>query len=551
MKTTFNNFSKMALTLLVVLFMACSKDESPEPPKKGIEVLPSPISTNEFETDEGEIGISISGRDIAKKGYVPYKAVISIESTSNIEDQVVLFDELNNLANLSFKNEDLDESIQQELKEGIPISVTVLDENDSVLATQNFAKLSFASSPNEKEITADGLDDLFAEVTLREDLKYFMQVVNMDNEVFGVPSSQLYTNTTNLATDVRYRQELDYTANAAFSLEDFSTYYFKKIPGNEEYYSIGVHNNNDLHYLYMYGTQLRIQSKANIIQNGGNTNVLDYPNYWFKIIKEAPGLFKIVPNGAENPLILSGQGFGVADNPDPDEPLYFRIMLFDIDWDILAVDSKFMNPIMPSSATSSAYNSTLRNCSSGSLTQTIGESNTITTTQVAGWEESMSVSSTNSVSVSVTIAHEAETKFFGTGGKTSGSITGSYEYSKSLTSTNTKSGSLSTQKSVQVSVSREIGVPPGTAIAVADVYQQYVNIKVPIAQRFRLSGKYREDNSELTGQEILTQFAFNSFTGVVTDVQANFIEVTVRGTTTIDRIIETSTETRDIPNSCN
>ncbi|WP_222983734.1 hypothetical protein [Flagellimonas meishanensis] len=552
MKTTIKLFSRLFSIVFLLVAFACSKDESTPPPKEGkeVEVLPSTISTSEFETDEGEIGISISGRDIARKGYKPFTAVISIESTSNIDDQIVLFDELNNLANLSFKNEDLEDAVENELKEGVPVQVIVRDENDAVLATQNFAKLSFGASPSEEEIISDGLDDLYAEVSLREDLKYYMQFVNKDNEVFGVPGSQRYPDISNLATDIRVREDLDYSADPDY-YENFTTYRFAKIPGNEEFYSISVHNNNDIHYLYMGGGILRIQSKANLNRNGGNTSVANFPNYWFKIEKEAPGLFKIVPNGADNPLINSGANLVPATNINPDEPLYFRILLFDIDWDIVAVDSKFMNPIMPPSATSSAYNSTLRNCSSGSLTQTVGESTTITTTQTAGWEETMSVSTTNTGSVSVTISHEAETKFFGTGGKTSGSITGSYEYSKTRTETNTKSGSLSTEKSVQVSVSREVGVPPGIAIAVADIYQQYINIKVPFIQRFRISGKYQEDNSELSGQEILTQFAFNSFTGVVTDVQDNFIEVTVRGTTTIDRIIETSTETRDIANACN
>ncbi|WP_437399927.1 hypothetical protein [Flagellimonas lutimaris] len=557
MKTTLRLFSSIFSSALILFTLACSKDESNPPPDKNneVEVLPSTISTGEFETDEGQIGISISAREIARRGYKPVTAIISIESTSNIDDQTVSFDEFNNLAILSFENEDLDDAIENELKEGVPVQVTVRDENDAVLATQSFTKLSFSASPVEEDINANGLDDLFAEVSLREDLKYYMQVVNEDNEVFGAPSSQRYPDNSNLATDLRLREELDYSEGAAFSMNDYTTYYFAKIPGNEDYYSISVHNNDDVHYLYMNGGNFRIQSKANLIYNGGNTNVVDYDNYWFKIEKESPGLFKIVPNGTDNPLILNGQSFSTADNSTPDEPLYFRILLFDIDWDIQAVDSKFLKPIMPPSTTNSAYNSTLRNCSSGTLTQTIGESNTITTTQVAGYEEIMSVSSTNTVGmeVSVEVAYEAETKFFGSGTKQSvkGSITGSYEYSKTATETNTRSRSLSTEKSVQVSVSREVGVPSGTAIAVADIYQQYVNIKVPFVQRFRIHGNYQEDDSELTGQEILTQFAFNSFTGVVTDVQSNFIEVTVRGTTSIDRIIETSTETRDIAIACN
>ena len=206
---------------------------------------------------------------------------------------------------------------------------------------------------------------------------------------------------------------------------------------------------------------------------------------------------------------------------------------------------------MPANSTQSAYNSTLKNCSSSSgLAQGISEDTRISTTQTLGWEETMSVATTNSGGVSVTISHEAETKFFGVGGKTTGEISGNYQYTKTRTETNTKSGSLTETKTVQVSVKRNVTVPPNTAVSVADLYQQYQNIKVPFIQRFRIYGKYQEDNSDLTGQEILTQFAFNSFSGVVTDVQSSFIDVTVRGTTTIDRVIKTLTETRDIPDAC-
>ena len=554
MKTSSNVLFRFLIPVLFIVAVACSKDDSgmgPTEPDGSVEQLAPTISTDDFETDEGQIGISLSAREIARRGYKPTTAIISISASSSIEDQTVAFDEFNNLAILSFENDELDDTLENELKDGVAVQVTVRDENDAVLATQDFAKLSFKPSPDEEEINADGLDDLFAEVSLRPDLKYYVQLVDKDNNVIGAPSSQRYPATgINPPTDIRLRGTLNYSEEPDL-LESFTTYHFERIPGNEEFFSIAVHDGDNIHYLYMLNGILHIQSRGNLAANGGNTNVVDFPVYWFKIEKDGPGLFKIVPRGTENPLVVSGSNFVVANTSEPDEPNYFRILLFDIDWDIQAVEARFSNPIMPPSGTNSAYNSTLRNCSSGTLTQTVGETTTITTTQTAGWEETMSVSTTNTGSVSVTISHEAETKFFGTGGKTSGSITGSYEYSKERTDTNTKSGSLSTENSVQVSVSREVGVPPGTAIAVADIYQQYENIKVPFVQRFRISGNYQEDNSPLNGQEILTQFAFNSFNGVVTAVEAEFIEVTVRGNTTIDRIIQTSTESRDILNACN
>ncbi|WP_133248463.1 hypothetical protein [Flagellimonas aquimarina] len=558
MKTNFKVLSRSFMLLLLILVVACSKDDSgnPDPNQNGqVEELDPTISTSEFETDEGQIGISLSAREIARRGYNPVTAVISIESSSNLEDQTVPFDEFSNLAILSFENDALDDTLENELKDGVAVQVTVRDENDAVLATQDFAKLSFKPSPEDEEIGAEGLDDLFAEVSLRPDLKYYVQLVDNDNNVVGAPSSQRYPATgTSPPADIRLRGTMNYSEEPDF-FETYTTYHFAKIPDNEEYFSIAVHDDDDIHYLYISNGQLNVQSRGNLVVNGGNTNVADFPHYWFKIEKEGPGFFKIVPRGTENPLVVSGSNFVIANSSTPSDSHHFRILLFDIDWDVQVIDSKFSKPIMPPSATNSAYNSTLRNCSSGTLTQTIGESTTIGTTQVAGYEETMSVSTTNTagVEVSVQVSYEAEAKFFGSGTKKSitGSITGSYEYSKTATETNTRSRSLSTEKSVEVSVSREVGVPAGTAISVADIYQQYQNIRVPYVQKFRIEGNYQENDDPLTGQEILTQFAFNSFTGVVTEVADGYIEVTVRGNTVIDRIIETSTETRDITNACN
>lgn len=561
LKTTKNEVSKtQVLQKCLVLFfitmlLACSKDDPIiDPGNNGqVEVLPSAIQLNEFETDEGSIAISISARDIAKKGYKPTTVDISITATSNFEDQTVSIDKFNNLANLSFKNEELEDTLENELKEGVPVHVTVKDENGSVLVSQSFSKLSFKASPDAQEMDATVMEDLYADVTLREDIRHYLQTVSADNIVYGAPTSQRYPDVNNRAVEMRHRtlDGLDYTDNTTF-VDDFTTYKFAKIQGKKGYYSIAVHNGNDIHYLYLDGNgRLNIQSKKNLEINGGNTNVSVINYYHFKIEKVSPGLYKIIPGNINQPLVQVGNNFRADSSTTSQEPTYFRILTFDIDWDIQAIESKFVRPIMPPSGTKSAYNSTLRNCSSGSLTQTVGESTTITTTETSGWEESMSVASSHSAGVSVTVSYEAEAKFFGVGGTASGSVTGDYSYTNTKTETNTKSGSLRTEKSVQVSVSREVGVPPGTAISVADVYQQYENIKVPFIQRFRIFGKYQENNTDLSGQEILTQFAFNSFTGVVTDVQSNFIEVTVRGTTTIDRMIETSTETRDITNACN
>ncbi|SHJ53894.1 ETX/MTX2 family pore-forming toxin [Aquimarina spongiae] len=540
----------LLLTLLSIWILGCSKDDGNElpPPTTGVEELPG-IDLEEFETDLGAIGISINARDIARKGYRPTTADITVTATTGDYSQKILFDEFNNLATLSLKNEDLSEEAQAELKDGVPVSVRVLDKNENELATKSITKLSFTPSPSEEHIPADKLEDLYAKVNLREDVRHYVQIVNQDsNEIYGAPNSIFFPNTVLLNTPIIASKlaDLDYNSE---NTETFTTYRFAEVPGEEGVFTIAVHNGDDIHYLYIVpaNSELRIQSKANLIRNGGN-NTGAPPNYKFKIEKVEAGLYTITPTFTGNPLFLINDRLNAGNTNS--QPAYFRILSFDIDWDIQPIESKFMHPILPPSATSEAYNSTLRNCSSGTLQQTIGRSESLETKEVLGWEESMSVSTTQEYSVSVTIEAEVSTKFFGAGGSVRSSVTGSYSFSKSRTNTSTRSGSFEETRTTEISTERTQEVPPGTAITVADVYQTYENVRIPYVQRFRIKGNYQEDSKALSGEEITTQFAFNSFTGVITDVQSDYIEVTVRGTNLINRLIETETISKDIEGAC-
>jgi len=549
MKNLVTPFAVLCMSLILSA-IGCNPEDDPS---AKVEVLNGTISTDDFEVDAGQIGIAISAREIAKKGQAPTTAVLTINASTPMPEETATLDEYNNLALFSFDPEEIGDALKNELKNGVPVTVTIKNASGDVLATQSFSKISFKPGPDEQEIDATNVDDLYAGISLRPNVKYYVQAADKGLDILGAPTSQGYPSTVDLDAPIYFKgiNELDYNQDFPTT---YTTFMFDEVPGEEDVFNISVHNGSDIHYLYIdlgsYPGRVNIQSKANLNKNGGNTNASVLTRYKFKIAKVEPGLYTITSLQTNKPLTVR-TGNRLYSAGASEAPTYFRILSFDIDWDIQAIESKFMNPIMPPSNTNSAYNSTLQNCSSGSLTQNIGETKTITTTTELGWEESMSVSSTHSGEVSVTVGYEAETNFFGNKGKASASVTGKYSYSKEVTKTQTTSKNIALEKSIQVSVSREVGVPPHTAIAVADIYQQYENIKVPFVQRFRIFGKYHENNASLTGQEILTQFAFNRFTGVVTDVQGDFIEVTVRGTTVIDRLIETSTETRNIQNGCN
>ncbi|AXT62012.1 hypothetical protein D1816_17155 [Aquimarina sp. AD10] len=538
------------LILLVLILWGCSNDDGEigEQPIPEIEQLPG-IDLKEFETDAGEIGISISARTIARKGYKPTTADITVTATTGNYSQKIPFDQFNNTANLSLKNENLSDEAKTELKNGVALTIKIFDETNTELASSEISKLSFTSSPIAQEITADALEDLYAKVSIREDVKHFMQLATANSdEIYGAPNSTLYTNTVLLNTPIIISQlaDLDYNSE---NTGLFTTYRFVQVPGEEGVFTIAVHNGDDIHYLYIVpaNSELRIQSKANLIRNGGNNTGIP-PNYKFKIDKVETGLYTITPTFTGNPLFLLGDRLNARNNNV--DPAYFRILSFDIDWDIQPIESKFMRPILPPSRTSEAYNSTLRNCSSGNLQQTVGRSESLETKEILGWEESMSVSSSQEYSVSVTIEAEVSTKFFGAGGSVKSSVTGSYVFSKSRTNTSTRSGAFEESRSTQISTERTQQVPPKTAITVADIYQTYENVRIPYVQRFRIKGTYQENSEALTGQEITTQFAFNNFTGVITDIQDDYIEVTVRGTNIINRLIETETISRDIAGAC-
>ena len=534
------------MIILTTIANACGEGD-PEPPAGGgsLEELPGTIQLDEFETDEGEIGIVFSARGIARKGYIPTTAEVSF-GNSGLPGQEIPFDEFNNLATISFKNSELDDQVEAQLKEGVPVEVKVKNQQGDVLATESIAKLSFSSSPSEKEVSASELDDRYSKVDLRENVAHYVQLVAANNSVFGAPASDRYTNPTELHAEVRVI-EIDNLAYPSEYVDRFTSYEFKKVNNEENVYTITTFNGNDQHNLYMVDNQLRVQTKANIIRNKGNTDPMCCKNYWFRIEKTAPGMYKLFPYLRNQPFGVSGTELR-ADNTAKE--IYFRILALDIDWDIQTIEAKFMDPILPPSDNNSEFNSTLRNCSSGTLDQNVGESKEVTTTQKSTWEESMTLASTQSSSVSLTLSTEVETSFFGSGGSTSVSATGEYEYTSSASQTSTKGGEFVRKEAVQIAVSRNVTVPPGTAISVADIYQQYENVRIPYVQRFRIYGKYQDNGNSLSGEEIMTQFAFNSFTGVVTVVADTFIEVTVRGTTIIDRLIKVTTETRDIPDAC-
>ncbi|WP_350290804.1 hypothetical protein [uncultured Croceitalea sp.] len=565
MKTIFKSVQRILsifLTALVLTITSCSKDTVAPPVDEiidgggsgdgNIETGPG-IDLEGVEKDNGELGLMINAREITKKGYNTAFADILVEaSTGNFSQIDVPIDEFTNIAALRLEIDDLTEEQEAELRDGVELVVTVKDASKAVLEVLNFTKTSFTDSPDELVMPGEGLEDLTDVVKFRSDIPYYIQFYNSDGTVIaGGADNRAFTNSASLAEKIKLRD----ISNINYENDTSTAFFFEELSGQSGVFSFGVRDNNgDKLYAYIEGSSegtLNIQTRANRIKNGADTNTSDFPNYQFHIEKVGQGMYTIstvLPNLGKATLKRNNTKFVTKDLSI--STTYFRIISLDIDWDIQELETRFTQPILPPANTDAAFNSTLRNCSSGELVQTVGQAETLTSTTFTAWEDTFSVSTTDTYSISATISAEVEGNFFGNKATVGIEVTGGYEFSKTETETNTRSGGLENSRSVTVSTERSITVPPQRATQVSDLYQTYRNIKVPFVQRFRVKGDFQEDGSPLSGEEILTQFNFNSFSGVVTEIGSDFIEVTIRGTNTIDRLIDTRTSADNVEPNC-
>ena len=568
MKTIFKSIERILSIFLIALVLtstSCSKDtvappieEIGEPINPGdgkIETAPG-IDIDEVEKDNGEVGLMVNAREITKKGYNTAFADILVEATTGNFSQIDLpIDEFTNMAVLRLEIDDLTEEQEAELRDGVDLVVTVKDASKAILEVLNFTKTSFTDSPDELIMPGEELEDLTDVVKFKSGIPYYIQVYSDDGkEIIGGPDNRTFNSTTSLSENIYFRHsdEIDYTFDTS------TAYFFEEIPGKPGVFSFGIKDGPE-DKLYAYITddrsgELNIQTRANRSKNGVNTDTSDFPKYQFHIEKVGQGMYTFsteLTSFDKGTLKRAGEHGGrFAMSSNRTEPAYFRIISLAVDWDVQELETRFTQPILPPANTDAAFNSTLRNCSSGELVQTVGQAETLTSTTFTAWEDTFSVSTTDTYSISATVSAEVEGKFFGKKATVGVQVTGGYQFSKTETETNTRSGGLENSRSVTISTERSITVPSQRATQVSDLYQTYRNIKVPFVQRFRVRGDFQEDGSALSGEEILTQFNFNSFSGVVTEIGSDFIEITIRGTNTIDRLIDTRTSADNVEPNC-
>ncbi len=561
MKTQIKLVKKMMFLCLFIMTWACSKDDQIIDPVINGELEPttSNVDTNDYEIDEGQLGISISTRNLKRKGYFPTSAVLTINEGGKTGEYKEDINQDSDLALFSFKNKDLSSSEQSELQTGVSLTIKIENATNEELAIYTSSKYSFTPTPNDIEVDNVDKEDRNP-ITLNPNIDYYMQILKEDpvnkdvTFVFGAPSTTLRTSTTNFRTEIKVRDadDLDYVDDTQQTIP-FTKYRFETIDAANNIFNIYNPNGTKKHYLYLdSNNRLNVQSEANITRNGGNTDATLFENYKFQIKKIDIGKYVIIPIITNIPLIAS-ESLASITSQTVETPSYFRILNFEIEWDIQSVGTKFQNPILPPSKTIAAYNTGLRNCGSGPLSDTVGIETIETRTDTYSWSESIQVATSVEASLSTTISATVESsvncQFFGASNSVTASATAGISVGHSTTETKTESQGVTTSETIVLSSKRTITVPPGRGTTAADIYQEYRDVKVPYVQQYRIRGTL--DNAFISGDEILAQFNFNGFTGVVREIGTDYIEITLKGTTVISHLISREIVTKDIPDACN
>ncbi|NKI32494.1 hypothetical protein [Croceivirga thetidis] len=557
MKVDLKLINRYSIWLVLLIAMACSKDETSEPidPEGQLEETQSNVDTDEYERDEGQLGLGISVRSLKQKGYAPTKAIISILEGDKAGDYEVEIDQNTFLATFSFENKDLSESEKNGLEDGVALKITVENELGEVLAVYTSTRYSLMSSPEEIEVDDSTKADINP-IVLNPEVDYYLQILNADlTAVFGAPSATLRTSTTNFATEVKVRssEDLDYVNDTQETIP-FTRFRFETVDAENNIFNIYNPNGAKKHYLYMDGNnRLNVQSEANYSNNNGNTpDAASRANYQFKIEKVDTGKFVIAPETTNIPLIASASLASITSQV-VENPSHFRILNFEIDWSIQSRKTSFLAPILPPSQTIAAYNTALKNCGSGPLTDVVGVTESLTRTDTYSWSESIQVATSVEASLSTTISSTIETsvntQFFGASNSVTASVTAGLSVGHTTTETRTETNETTTSESIKLASERTITVPPGRGTTAADIYQKYENIRIPYVQKYEIRGNY-QDGSKLSGLEIMSQFNFNGFSGVVNEVGIDFIDITLRGTSVISHLVSREIVTRDIPDAC-
>lgn len=541
-------------SLFLLLMISCSKeDDSPTPSLEDSELAESDgVTAEDFEIYEGALGLVYNARNIAKKGYAPTTAdLVIIDSQGNDYSQTIDLDPYSFMGRIEIPVEDLTEEAKNELINGLPVGVVVKGDDGSTIFSNSISALSFQNNPEPTTINVSTLTETDENLTLNfNDAEYLFQQVEDDGDL---TENALLNNSSQVL----------YTKLGTPDFQDpDSDYNMKLIPVGSD--------DSDVFLIQHIASDDLLSADTGILDNGGFIPLIALMPIWSDDTSIASAMsnddfhFKI--NRLENGVYtIERDGLPIRKYSDTDrltftnvsggtsglDNIYFRPIATDVNWQVETIATSFVAPILPKAQTSFGANSTLTNCTSGGgLSQTVGTTLEETYEDKIGWSESLSLTTTNSIGVEATLSVGFGASFFGTGADVNASVTASYDYSRSATESSSNFGERTVTNTETIFQSTEVTVPPNSASLIYQVIQFYPNTKVQIAQRLRIRAT-NGSGAAINGTNIASQFRFSRFDGVITEVGSDFVEVSLLGTLTLDKVLDTQSTVQEVEPNCN
>ncbi len=515
------NFVFLLLIVLVLMIGSCKKDDA------------KPKTTNteaDFNLDDGNRGIVIDTREIFRKGYIPASAVITFQDFTDFNTTIDV-DQQTSIAKFELQNKSLSDDQKTAFTNGVQVKIDILDGSGKLLESYSDSRLEVDDS-NKPLALSTGKPFIIKPLNLKEGIPYLLQLEGTDGLL------------TSTASD-------GFVINSYVNDNPDQQFYFVPSGGNDTYMID--------HLGYGEGTHMFLEEEYSFFNLGGDAVSLppDGPAK-FVFEQDDDGWIRIRIKDTDKYVYLrNSEGYELlADNSGTYNR--FRIISDNINWHVEDKGTHFNQPIIPPVKLDFAYNATLKNCSSAELSEEVGKSESKTRTTTMSTTEGLQLFSSETEKLGVKVGVEVTAKV---GAdlevvdeseevKVSEELSYDYTYTSSKTSTEENTWTESTTESDAVSRVRTLNLEPYSAVEVYDAIKSVENVITPFTQVLRISGEYKKDGQTLTGAELVTQMQFNFVSGIITTIEDDYIEVTIRGHSVMDELFQAVTEVYDIPGAC-
>jgi len=527
------NFTLLFTIAVAFLMITSCKDNSvssPEPPDDGEAEIVNEVDVD-LPADSGEVGLVINVREITRKGYRPTEAEVDLQDYPGFNETLEI-DPVTNVAVLRIPNEDLSDDQKSAFEAGTPVEVTIYDENQSVL-TEYFDNQQVLDNSNEPLILNTDLDYKIPPVSLREGIPYYIQPEEpIPGDGNFTEGAVLKASTTRLYT---------------FELPDAGSTLFKYFfsPATDSTYHIlrPDANSEPFYYFTLDGSELIVVGEGVNEENSAIEFVLD---------QSADGWVRIREAGTDRYLTITEGSSSVEDTRKAlrlraNTNHRFRFISANINWDASDRGTTYHQPVTPPAQLDFAYEATIRNCTSGILTETVGNSETRISRRTTTTAEKLELFGSITSSVDVSVGAEVGGDLYGA--KATVNMSVGLEVSTSVTTSEERTLSQESEVSTEVSRTRSLEIPSFTGVEVYDAVRTVRGAKVPFTQVLRLTAQYT-NGPTLTGDEIMTQMLVNFVSGVPVSVGQDYVDVGIGGEISIENMYDVETGANELPGAC-